>query len=499
MHLLRLGVCCVLVMVTTGSLEAQVVRFELGQRVKRFELGWEQADAELRAATRPHLEKAVQSFFGLQLTGAAAAIDAAFCRLHVDTMESEAACRLALSSRLKLGPLLADSSNQTVKIKLEPLYDVASDSQESQTAAECFASTLVISWFDQQGNSLGEQQVSWTLALAGTEVALALPGSGDYTFHCDLLLPAKESQRENRIPFTRAIISRVDLLAERLQEVKDSLRERNSESPSSEILTAQYLANVVKTLADGVTPEAPYPAARMLSNCEALLQPNGSISQLFAPSLGMDQWLVLASGDQQATVRVRLPQRDAGSAPDDPRPLLIAFHGVGGSENMFFENYGAGRLVELADERGWIVVSPQLGVLSSSMDVDRMVKVLSDYLPLRSDSVMLVGHSMGAAQVVKQVRDNPNCCMAAVALGGGGSLGAINGGVAQPWYIAAGEYDFGKRGAEQLAQSLRSLNAEVVYREFDDVEHLVIVQAALNEVFSFLDDILGGQSPLPNN
>ncbi len=32
-------------------------------------------------------------------------------------------------------------------------------------------------------------------------------------------------------------------------------------------------------------------------------------------------------------------------------------HGAGGSENMFFETYGAGRLVDLAVERGWGVIS----------------------------------------------------------------------------------------------------------------------------------------------
>jgi predicted esterase len=493
MLLLRLGVVCACLLMTTSPLAAQVVLFELGQRVKRFEQAWEQADGQSRAASRPDLEKAVQSFFSLQLTAAAAAIDDAYCRLNTNASGASAAIRFALSSRLKLSPLLADSSVQTVRIKLEPLYDPVGPTTETQAANDHLTSFLLLSWLDQNGILLREEKVSWTIALAGTEVAIASTLQGDYACQCDLLIPAKDSQHELRVPLTRVIVSRVDRLSERLRVVKDLLKKRKSDSPSNEQLTAQHLANVLTTLADGVTPEVPYPAARLLENCEALLRPNGSIEQLFTPNIGLDQWLVLASGDQQATVRVRFPLPENETALETPRPILVAYHGVGGSENMFFENYGAGRLVELAVERKWVVVAPQLGVLSNSMDVARIVEVLGQYLPLRSDAVMLVGHSMGAAQVVKQVRDDPSCCIAAVALGGGGSLGAMSGGVLQPWFVAAGEYDFGKRGAQQLAQSLRNRNAEVNFREFADVEHLVIVQAALSEVFGFLDSALGGQ------
>jgi acetyl esterase/lipase len=60
-----------------------------------------------------------------------------------------------------------------------------------------------------------------------------------------------------------------------------------------------------------------------------------------------------------------------------------------------------------------------------------------------------------------------------------------------PWFVAAGEHDFGKRGADALAKQLTAAGSMVTYREIPDVEHMVIVQAALDQVFSFLDGVAG--------
>ena len=56
--------CC-----STAAL-AQTQRLELGRRLKRFELAWEQAAPERRIEAVSPLKKAVSSFFSLQLSEA---------------------------------------------------------------------------------------------------------------------------------------------------------------------------------------------------------------------------------------------------------------------------------------------------------------------------------------------------------------------------------------------------------------------------------------------
>jgi len=169
-------------------------------------------------------------------------------------------------------------------------------------------------------------------------------------------------------------------------------------------------------------------------------------------------------------------------------PVLLAFHGAGGSENMFFETYGAGRLVRLGAERGWLVVAPRLGLLGLSMDCRQMLDVLAEHFPVDRERVFLVGHSMGAVQVVNQVSKVPESVTAAVALGGGMSVANADAAKSVPWLVAAGERDFGRRGGQALARGLEAVGADVRWLEVPNVEHMVVVQAALDDVFSFLDE-----------
>ncbi len=72
------------------------------------------------------------------------------------------------------------------------------------------------------------------------------------------------------------------------------------------------------------------------------------------------------------------PRTEAdGNVPGNVR-VLFAFHGAGGSENMFFETYGAGRLVELAAARGWIVVAPRQSLMGGiGLTAEQQLEVLS--------------------------------------------------------------------------------------------------------------------------
>ena len=122
-----------------------------------------------------------------------------------------------------------------------------------------------------------------------------------------------------------------------------------------------------------------------------------------------------------------------------------------------------------------------------------MVELLSKHMPVDRQRIMFLGHSMGAAQVITQVNANPELAIAAVALGGGRGQRDAKPLRSAPWFIAAGEKDFGRRGARSLFQSLESVEANATYKEYPNVEHLVIVQAALDDAFKFLDRVIASE------
>lgn len=159
---------------------------------------------------------------------------------------------------------------------------------------------------------------------------------------------------------------------------------------------------------------------------------------------------------------------------------------------MFFESYGAGRLIDLARQRGWLVVSPRqtMSLNGLSMNVAQILDGLSEIAPNVSKQAVLVGHSMGAAQAISQVSKHPERVRAVAALGGGGRPTASDALTQIPFWVAAGTNDFGRSGARALAKQLEQMGCIATYRDYPEVEHMVIVQAALDDVFAFLDESL---------
>ena len=92
-----------------------------------------------------------------------------------------------------------------------------------------------------------------------------------------------------------------------------------------------------------------------------------------------------------------LPTRQFVPEGDGPFPLVVAFHGAGGDENMFFDGYGDGTLAKLAYERKFALVSPPTIPFSISPKLfERFLDDVARDMPIDRSRVLLVGHSMGA-------------------------------------------------------------------------------------------------------
>lgn len=119
-----------------------------------------------------------------------------------------------------------------------------------------------------------------------------------------------------------------------------------------------------------------------------------------------EHWRAFSAGGRDVPYRVQVPA--AALATGKPLPLLVAFHGFQGDENMFRWAYGGGRLFELASQEGWILCTPRTEpFMRDAALFDRLLEELGDDYPIDRRRVFLLGHSMGAQAVSLLVRQRP--------------------------------------------------------------------------------------------
>jgi pimeloyl-ACP methyl ester carboxylesterase len=305
-------------------------------------------------------------------------------------------------------------------------------------------------------------------------------------------------------------------LAERLASLRLPLPDLRSENR----LTFQEHLRVLEALAGGRTLETDYPAARLLAEATAIHQQLGQVQP--APA-GLEKapdqsrladgkrlpagqhWRVIAgSQGTSCTARLLIPAgatREAGQTPGAPgpldsrasresRPLVVAVHGAGGSENMFFDAYGAGKIVRLCESRGWILAAPRQGLFGGiGIRWDELVAGVSRLAAVDRTRVYLIGHSLGAMQAARLADAAERKPSFVAALGGGGRIGRFEPLRDVPFFVGVGDQDFGRGGGQQLAEQLRRGGVrEVRFREYADTEHLTIVQVALDDIFQQWDE-----------
>jgi predicted esterase len=471
--------------------DAQVERFELGQRLRRFEVAWQEASPEKRPAAVGPMNRAVRSFFGLQLRAAAAELDEAWFAVRPEG-PAEGMEKAVIARHLVITPLVSETGGGPVRVVWAPFYgerkpeegEKEEGDEEKERAASAGGSVpgdaglrLTIELMGTDGKPLAVRELTAAEAGSGVEWDLSAVPAGDWR----LVARAEFAGRTVTLPCR--LHSRVESFAERVVRLEKGRAEaRDRLDATARATLGEYIATF-QSLLNGTTPEADFPVADWLHRSEAMLAATDNSMAWIGPAAKEgDVWLALAKGRKKTAVRLRAPANSA-----DPLPVLFLFHGAGGSENMFFETYGAGAAVAEGLKRGWLVVAPRQGLMGLGLDCNGMLDVLEQHFTIDRTRVMVLGHSMGAGQVMRQVASRPELFRAAAAVGGGGRSGSVENLAKIPWLVAAGQFDFGRGGAAALARSLETAGAEVKYHELPDVEHMLIVQAALPLIFGFFD------------
>jgi predicted esterase len=450
------------------------LRYELGNRLRALELEWDkETRVERRAATVSTLERAVSDFFGMRLANAARALDEA--RMGLRAGESISADRRFLESLfIRLDRRLIDSGATHLLGTIGALYGV---SGASKAGLRLDLSVRR----NSEGADGGLFAEATTLVRElPSRIRMELPGrlsSGEYL--CVVVASLESGERielTQRFSVVDGVWRRLDAIADRLSSGGDEKLDGRTARA-----TAGGLSRQLQSLADGKALECDMAASSMIERAERLSE-GASIRSICAEG---DQWLtIVTDSGKRGAVRLYLPEF---GETREGRPLVIAAHGAGGSENMFFETYGHGSIVDRCRERGWILAAPRSEALNGPSNPE-LVDALAEIYPIDRSKVFLIGHSMGAMQSVAAVSRDPGRFVAVAALGGGGAirpspeLGLVR------FYLGVGDHDFARGGVVRLRdQLIRAGVQTVTFREFADIEHLMIVQTALPEVFEFFD------------
>ncbi len=203
-----------------------------------------------------------------------------------------------------------------------------------------------------------------------------------------------------------------------------------------------------------------------------------------------DHWRVVRVNETEVPCRVYVPE----SRPAGPRPLLVAYHGAGGDENMFFEGYGAGSIKLLAQKEGWIVVCPLTYSGSSGRAFDRIVEDLSEDYEIDLTRVYAIGHSMGAGAAAGLATSRSDRLAGVVCLAGGG--GFKRSGAVAPVLVIGAELDplFSIARLERAAGEAKEAGLPVEFRRLDDYGHTMMVGRALPEAFEWLGQRRAGKN-----
>lgn len=472
-----------------GDLSAQShdPRYELGIRERRQELAWFDASEDARAAGVPALEQAVTSFFGLRLDEAGRQLDRAW--LAMAERSDDAIARAVARYSTRTASRWLDVDRPTIDPRLEAFYAAGDELPLDGTIR------FSITANDSSRSILARTEVTVAAAIEGIDWTVRDVPAGDHRLTTTLIVGDRTwTFPEIGLSFSRDRDGRLAEVTNGLAALRELAKEERASDEEQEESTEEalratgaatlgLLQGLLEGLAGGDVLETDYPADRLLADAERLIADRGSPLALHRDRRGSDLWLNLSADRRRQTIRLRAPTQAEGALP-----VLIALHGAGGSENMFFDAYGAGRLVEMGVERGWLVVAPRQTVLGLPADLPRLLDAIEKFQPIDRSRVLLVGHSMGAAQAIRQTGSYPDRVRAVAAVGGGGSIPANADVRGVRFLVAAGDRDFGRRQARALADRLERVGAPVTWIEFEQTEHLGVMQVSLERVFEFLDD-----------
>jgi poly(3-hydroxybutyrate) depolymerase len=205
--------------------------------------------------------------------------------------------------------------------------------------------------------------------------------------------------------------------------------------------------------------------------------------------------------------RVHVPTRYSASTPT---PVIVALHGLGQTEDSFFEAYGRA-LPRLAEQHGYILVAP-LGYRvdggygwgvgaaptdpaarhraeMSERDVMEVLAQVRAQYSVDPDRVYLMGHSLGAIGTWKLAAKFPEVWAAIGAFSGQGVPSTMSRMAHIPAFVVHGDDDptVGVGGSRAMVAAMKAQRVDHVYIEVPGGNHSNVVEPHFAGMMEFFN------------
>ena len=266
-----------------------------------------------------------------------------------------------------------------------------------------------------------------------------------------------------------------------------------------------YPLDVMRKVNRGVVEMAGFDLGRELQAAEGIAAQAAGGRDPFSGRTGdFERHYLLAGANEIMPYRVLVP---TGYHPRTATPLVIALHGLGASEDSFFDSYG--RVApKLAEQHGFLMAAP-LGfrvdgfygsrlMVGDQADAERRDYSERDVLEvirrMRADynvdpsRIYLIGHSMGAIGTWALGAKYPEMWAALAAISGVGAPATAARMKGIPQLVVHGDKDntVSVSGSRMMVAEMKRLGMDVTYLEVPGGTHLDVVMPNLPHVFDFL-------------
>jgi len=308
-----------------------------------------------------------------------------------------------------------------------------------------------------------------------TMTLLTRAPEGDYEAHFEL------RQGEQTLRQWRQTFSVIAQLQARLEALERAAESHDDAEPV-ERMTVLNARDVLQNALKGDSPETFYPLLRLLQLAEQLTAgwEAGQSGWRAAPG---DYWMATLHRERKVAFRLFVPKQ---FQPNRPIPLVVALHGAGGNEHLFFEGYGLGIVLQEAEKRGWAVIAPRAEM--GLAHIGGALEAAQKLLPIDPTRVYLMGHSMGGAHSFAAIAQFPDRFRAVAIFAGAGQPTQVPADL--PILMTVGEQEISmlKTNIENAYRRLQGLNLKTLdYKRYDGCDHLMIVREAMPDAFAFFD------------
>lgn len=407
-------------------------RYELAERLKRMDVAWLTCKhVERKRQAIEDIGEGVTGFFSGKYAQAAEALDRAVAKLEGRNSRSSDALSIRCDS---------------------PFYEPGA------------SVTLKLTWTYQPNSVVpvrigsGSRFIDLKPGKDGTLVVNPSESNPELRQNQEVgyLLPVRagEDTRFVYLSFVRKYRSRIEQLA----------RSEDAFGRATGQLLQKYLS-------DSRAQEVELPLIQVLFSGENVAEQKQKLA---------DQEQVYYAVHKSTTFRAQFP-RDLKGKTGETVNVVIAAHGAGGSENMFFESYGRGEAVTESLKRKWVIIAPRTGASA----IDDTIDWLTSVRGLKVGKLFLLGHSMGGGLVLTA---EPKTKVSAIAALAPAAMKLSETAKTSPLFVGVGKQEMAmlQNAVGNIVKQSES-RPDFQFKEYDPCEHLMIGAEAIPDAFKFFD------------